>query len=117
MRAELKRLHSPDVDELAEFSPEQQTEFCVLIQAMVGPLGDKSEESFDVVVCSPSWIARRANEVAVFSPRHHLVMTRFDYEALRSYISEFCVSCEGANWEEVGTKVSRLGHWEFEDYS
>jgi hypothetical protein len=54
--------------------------------------------------------------MAVFCPRHHLVMAAFNYEALRACITDFCSSCEGADWTEVGTKVSRLGHWEFEDY-
>lgn len=43
-------------------------------------------------------------------------MAAFNYEALRACITDFCSSCEGADWTEVGTKVSRLGHWEFEDY-
>lgn len=116
VKAELKRLHSPDADDLAELVPEDPARFAVLVQAMIGPLGGAGEESFDIVVCSPRWVEEQLSSVPVFFPRHHLVMKQYDYSSIHTYISEFCDSCDGPDWKAIAVKLSRLGHWEFEDY-
>jgi hypothetical protein len=53
---------------------------------------------------------------AVVSGRHYLFMKEYRYEELYGHISGYCSRCMGNSWIEVAQKVSRLGHWEFEDY-
>jgi hypothetical protein len=115
MLAELKRLNSPDVLDLQGWIPDAD-EFAVLVQLFVAPQGSPGEESFDVIVCSPEWIARRAREECIFDGRHHLVVAQFDYQELLQYITRYVSSCEGSSWREVAAKLGRLGRWEFEDY-
>lgn len=115
MLAELKRLHSPDVLDLPGWIPDTD-DFAVLVQVLVAPQGSAGEESFDVIVCSPEWIARRAREERIFDGRHHLVVAQFDYQEFLQYIARYVSSCEGSSWREVATKLGRLGRWEFEDY-
>jgi hypothetical protein len=113
IQAELKKLFSPDVLDLEKFQPEGP--FGFLLQAMVGPLGSDGEESFDALVCTPEWFSADMKKDIV-SGRHHVFVKRYDYWALRNFIRGYCASCQGESWEEVALKVSRLGHWEFEDY-
>jgi hypothetical protein len=47
MKAELKRIHNPDIDNLSEYYPNDPENFSFLLQAIVGPLGEDGEESFD----------------------------------------------------------------------
>jgi hypothetical protein len=117
MRAELKHLHSPDVDDLRTFKPDDAMNFSIFVQAMIGPEGDDASESFDLTVCTPSWFAERAGRDGPVIGLHHIVVATFDYEALFKAVQSFCSRCEGRNWQEVGPKVARLGRWEFEDYS
>jgi len=56
--AEIKRLHSPDVYDLATFAPDDPEDFGFLLQIMAGTLGSEGEESFNVVVCTPRWVSR-----------------------------------------------------------
>jgi len=46
----------------------------------------------------------------------HLVVRRWDFELVRRAIADLCRRVEGSDWETVGTKLSRYGAWEFEDY-
>jgi len=116
MRAELKELHSPDVHDLATFVPDDPARFCVLIQLIAGPEGEPGEESFDVVVCTPAWLSDQVRAHGPFSGRHHLVVETFDWPVLREYFANLVRGCEGRDWREVATKLSRHGAWEFEDY-
>jgi hypothetical protein len=116
MRAELKELHSPDVHDLATFVPDDPARFGVLIQLIAGPEGEPGEESFDVVVCTPAWLSDQVRAHGPLSGRHHLVVETFDWPVLREYFANLVRGCEGRDWREVATKLSRHGAWEFEDH-
>ena len=115
MRAELKRLHSPDVPNLVSWAPENK-EFSILVQILVGPERSPGEESFDVTVCTPGWLSWRLEQEKVINARHHLIVAKYDYSQLSNYLRTYVSSCEGETWQEVAHQLSRLGYWEFEDY-
>ena len=115
MRAELRFLFSPDADPLSEYRPEG--DFGILVQAMIGPAGGKGHESFDFVLCTIAWFEREHLQIAApVSGRHFLFVRVFDYATLEKFVGDYSAACEGATWDEVADKLSRLGHWEFEDY-
>ena len=116
MKAELKRLHSPDIDDLEHYKPERPDQFGFLLQAMVGPEGKDGEESFDIEVCTPKWLEETYGVDDVVIGRHYLIVREYSYERLVCSIKDFLQQCSGENWDEVAVKVSRLGMWEFEDY-
>jgi hypothetical protein len=116
MKANLARLHSPDAADLRHFTPLHPDQFAILVQAMIGPEGSDAHESFDIVVCTPSWLEERLRKDPIFFPRHHLLMAAFDYGELEKFISAFCAACEGPSWEALAVQLGRLGRWEFEDY-
>jgi len=116
VRAELKRLHSPDVYDLKGYLPEEPDSFGFLLQAMVGPQGMEGEESFDILVCTPEWLKRNHDPSDIVVGRHYLFVFRYEYESLVEFISAFVRQCVGDSWKEVAQKLCRLGKWEFEDY-
>jgi hypothetical protein len=116
MRAELKRLHSPDINNLESFEPNEKDDFGFLLQLMIGPCDEPGIESFSVVVCSPDWLKKRHKASDVVLGRHFLIMFNYDYERLLHFLQEYCAQCIGDSWKEVAQKVGRLGKWEFEDY-
>lgn len=116
MRAELKRLHSPDTFDLAHFVPEDPTSFAILLQAMIGPAGEAGEESFSIQVCTPRWLEQNLPRDEVLVARHMLLTHEYDLGKIVAAITKFLSTCTGASWQEIGEKVSRLGYWEFEDY-
>jgi hypothetical protein len=46
----------------------------------------------------------------------HPLLSRWDFDVLQRAISDLCSRTEGSDWNEVATKLSRYGGWEFEDY-
>jgi hypothetical protein len=116
VKAAIRRFHSPDVFDLVKYRPDDPEVFGFLLQVMIGPKGDQGEESFDVTVCSPKWLLQRHKKEDVVIGRHHLIMFEYNYPRLTRTIEDFCRHCEGDTWDELASKLSRLGKWEFEDY-
>jgi hypothetical protein len=116
MRAQLKRLHSPDVADLQTFAPAEPDNFAFLLQLMVGPEHEAGEESFDVQVCTPKWLMTRYGGADVVSLRHHILLPKYDYAVMIQALRGMVEACMGSTWPEVAEKVGRIGHWEFEDY-
>lgn len=105
-----------DVDDLPSFRPEAD-EWAIGIRILAGPGDGPGEESFDLTVCSVDWVAAQVRRDGVFDGRHYLVAGGFNWPVLSSYIERRVTSCEGSSWSEVAERLSRLGYWEFEDYS
>jgi hypothetical protein len=117
MRAELKALHSPDVQDLENWQPTDPERFGFLLQAMIGPFCGQGMESFDIQVCTPAWFGQNMlSDVDLRTGEHIIFMSRYDYRALVGFIERYCHRCEGETWRDVAQRLGRLGRWEFEDY-
>jgi len=118
MKAELKYLHSPDVGNLSfeSYSPENPDNFLLLVQAMIGPLGEKGEESFDFLVCTPKWLSNELENIDFLFGKAYLFVREYNYKVIRKTIEDLCDRTYGDNWNVISQKLSRFGYWEFEDY-
>ncbi len=117
MRAQLKRLElNPDPAALSG----DLTEFSLLARMIVGPPDGPGEESFDLTVCTPEWLAVtcRKDGGGLYDARHHVVVDfhRFDKRALEAWLAARVRAVEAPTWPEIGARLGRLGFWEFEDY-
>lgn len=116
MRAVLKSLDlDPDPSTLSG----DPAEFSLLARMIVGSPNTPGEESFDVTVCTPEWLAEACRQVGgIYNPRHHVVVNldEFDKRALHAWLSARVQEVEAESWSEVGERLGRLGYWEFEDY-
>lgn len=109
MRAELKSLHSPDVENLSSWIPERQ-DFAILLQVIAGPVGEVGEESFDLTLCAAAWINKTVEKERIITGRHLLIVARYDYGQIRKFISNYVSSCDGETWSEIALKLARFGH-------
>ena len=116
IQATLRRLHSPDVQDLASFQPPDPKRVGFLLQILVGPADGEGEESFDAIVCTPYWLTGRYGSEDVLNGLHHIIMMEYDFERLQRFIVSFVSNCRGPTWLEVAQQLGRLGRWEFEDY-
>jgi hypothetical protein len=116
MRAVLRRLHSPDVDDLATYRPSEPDKFGFFLQILVGPVESDGEESFDVVVCTPLWLLERHSREDIISGRHMIIVLEYDYRRLMNFLEKRVAEAVGNDWTDVARHLSSLGRWEFEDY-
>jgi hypothetical protein len=117
MRAELKHLDlEPDPATLSG----DPAEFSLLARMIVRPPDSPGEESFDVTVCTPEWLAEACRKTGgIYDPRHHLVVNfdEFDKRALHEWLAARVRAAEAETWDELAERLGRLGYWEFEDYT
>lgn len=116
IRAQLRRLHSPDVFDLEHYTPEDAKFFSTLVQAVIGPQQGVGEESIDFLVCTPRWLATQVPNRGYVLGRHYLFLTRYDYIVLRQAIQDVCDQAQGHDWQSVAAYLSRFSRWEFENY-
>ena len=116
MRARVKAFHSPDVQDLTAYQPQEKDNFCFLLQVMIGPADMEGEESFDIEVCTPKWLLNTHGIEEVIIGRHRLIVFEYNFKRIKETIISYCEACKGDDWKEIAQKLSRLGKWEFEDY-
>jgi len=117
MKAILKRLYSVDVDKsLDQFTPEIEDDFCFWARIIVSDENGFGEESFDVKICTPKWLLSNCKPEEVLFGRHYIIVSEYSYERIFSTIELYIKSIEGKSWDEIATKIGRIGAWEFEDY-
>lgn len=112
---ELKYIHSPDVMDLENHVIPDSEPFYILVQAMFGIKDGAGKDSFDFMLCNPVWLAEETKHDLI-SGRHLIVAQTFNFSELRRFLENLAKASSAPNWEEVGKKLGRFGHWEFEDY-
>ncbi|CAH1520230.1 conserved hypothetical protein [Vibrio owensii] len=115
MQAELKQLHSPDVN-FDTYWPEEIDNFSFLLQAMIGPKGEDTSESFEIHVCTPKWLINNTVKTDILCGRHMMIVVDYNIKRIEQFISNYCERCVGNNWQEVEEKLRELGRSEFQDY-
>ena len=116
MRAELRSFHSPDVDDLATWRPEDPTCFSLFVEALVGPAGGEGAESFGFTFCTLASLALEYGDAPAVHLRHRILVQRYDFDVVKRTLDDVVRRATGDTWDEVACKVARYGYWEFEDY-
>ncbi len=116
MRAELKYLHSPDVSDLANYSPTELDNFSILIQAIIGPQENEGGESFDFVFCTLKYVESLMEKDPFLFGRGYIIVKKYEYNLIKKIIQDLCNRTFGNDWNTIANKINRFGYWEFEDY-
>lgn len=74
------------------------------------------EEQFQVEVVTPAALQTRLETGGFLLGRHLLIVDRFDWPSVSSFLRARFEEPEAATWQELATKLGRIGLWEFEDY-
>jgi hypothetical protein len=101
-------------DEPDEYvSPDPENDSFTL-RMLIGPPDSPGLESFDVLVCTPEWLAGAVREGPQIG-RHMLIVERLDLAKVEAFLRQRVEQIRGSTWSEVAEKVARIGYWELED--
>jgi hypothetical protein len=114
MRAELKGMHSPDVD-LADPDAVCAADE-VLVQLMIGPVDEVGEEAFDLVVRASGDSAEGTGGCGFRPVDRALVLDRVDPAGIRRYVQDFLRDLERPTWDALACAIGRIARWEFAGY-
>ena len=83
----------------------------------IGPDGSDGEESFDLLVCTPQWLAV---DVELNGPRvgnNLVIVEAMDSQRVEAFLRKQVESIMRPTWAEAAAELSRFAHWEFDGYS
>lgn len=115
VKAEVRHISTNDGEYIDDYVPDSN-EVDVWITVLAGPAGEPGEEAFQLRVRNPESFTKELDQWGPFLSRHTMVVATWDPRQIRSFINRIFTDVEGRDWHEVGEKLSRLSHWEFEDY-
>ena len=105
-----------DGEPLESLVVENPAEVGEWIRVLAGPQGAAGEESFDLLVCTPTWLAREVAESGPQVGRHRLIIDTWNAANVKRVVAEFFEREVADDWLGLAPKLARIGHWEFEDY-
>lgn len=115
MKALIRDIYSSDVD-VESYRSADRYDDGQWIRLLIGPDGEPGEESFDVLVCTPRWLARRLNQGGFQFVRHTLLMEAFDLSTAIDLLRHEVASVTGSTWAELLLDLVQIGRWEFQNY-
>jgi len=116
MKSEIKNLYSPDIQETLDlYKPKKNDNFGLLLEIDIGIENEEGADIFNIVLCTPKWFEEFYKKKDMVLGLHHIFVFEYNYEKLYKKLKELmCI--EGKDWHEIATKLSYIGHWEFQDY-
>lgn len=113
--AELRGIDWYETEPLETYDPDPLLPFDFEVNLSIGVAGRRGADLFRIRVCNPAAIAQIVGGAIVMFGYNRIVVERFEYATFRKVIEAYCASCEAQTWTELAHRISRIGHWEFEN--
>jgi hypothetical protein len=97
--------------------PDDPADVSEWVRVMAGPSDGPGEESFDVHVCTPTWLQREVARTGFIVGRHLLIVDVWDAAVVVNTLTGLFSGTFGGHWGDIAPKLCRIGFWEFEDYT
>ncbi|NID17489.1 hypothetical protein HBF32_18600 [Luteibacter yeojuensis] len=104
---------------MPSFIPAVSDRFGFWCHARIGSQGSDSADLFQFCICTPAWLIseRLCGNLANASFGRNLILVfSYDFNEIVELVGSYAQSCEGDTWDEIATKLARVGEWEFDDY-
>jgi hypothetical protein len=114
---EIREVLGPPGVWLEGLEPASAKEVHYFVELAIGRRGEKDEARFDLTVATPeALLARATPEASVLSDRALLVVSHWDWDAIRAHLDEILARCEAPTLHDAIPLLQRYFRWEYEDY-
>ncbi|MFD2784145.1 immunity 8 family protein [Hymenobacter rubripertinctus] len=116
MKAIVKGYDRSEVDDHSTYEPDAPLVFAYTLTFSIGPIGEKGADYFDVFVASAGYLQILFPDEAASFLRHTILARDYNVKQVVALMEKYVNSLEEDTWEMLADKLSRVAHWEFEDY-
>ena len=110
MKAQVVSVYSSDID-IDTYVSEDPLVDGQWIRFMVGSVGSIGSEAFDVIVCTPQWLAQIIAKEGPQIGRHHVIVESFDVPTAINFITQRIEELERDDWHSLGERIGWIGMW------
>jgi len=104
-----------------DFAPDDKTRFAVRLQVFVGETQDGAPDSFDVTVCSPTWLVDNFGHFTGNSPAnsdvvvgHGVWLQEFwNADEIQKTLETLVRSAVAPDWPDLANWLGRYVPWEY----
>ncbi len=116
MEIEIKNFMSPDILDFKNFVPTDKKSFSFLLEFEIGIKEKKGGDLFSIEVCTPQWLIENYQSSDIVFCNNKLIVFEYNIENIINEIKRYLRSITGSTWEDIATQISKVAHWEFENY-
>jgi hypothetical protein len=110
-------------DDVTSWQPRDPLDFGVHVQILAGTSEETAPDSFDILVCTPTWFAARWQQ-GIYGPerlaggviagRHIWFMGRWDPNGFQRAIEHVLDLGTAGSWGEIANRLGRYAPWEYD---
>jgi hypothetical protein len=116
VQSQVRGIWTMEGEAVERVTPDDLTDVSEWVRVMAGASDGPGEESFDVHVCTPTWLQREVARTGFILGRHLLIVNVWDAATIVNTLTGLFSSISGERWSDIAQELSRIGFWEFEDY-
>ena len=118
MKAKVKEIISLELEESFEaYFPTDPHNFGTWVRMMIGPENENGADSFDILICTLTWLDNEYPERKMFWGKNMLIVHEFNSREIISYINKYIDNFYASDWQSLALKLCSVGIWEFENYN
>ncbi len=119
MSLTVRSLHSPDVENLAKWVPDDPQDVLLLVEVEIGQGPAEGADLFQVVVATPRGLDRyrRTRPNPIVFDHGLLVMSAYSCERFRDWLTRTIARCDAGEWAGSVQLLRRFFLWEYDDYN
>jgi hypothetical protein len=112
MKLVIKGIETGLQHNLRTWQPEDPEVFAQIVAVEIGTKPGKGADTFTIRIATPAGLSRLDDKDGILAERPLLVIRRYDYEVIWSWLEKTVASCQADTWERSVENLRYHFNWE-----